>query len=108
MLALPPGEVGLCSVVKAELAFGAFRSNDSRSNLAKVATLFGQLPSLPFDDAAAEIYGQIRATLTAQGNVIGPNDLLIAAITLAHGAILVTRNIHEYSRVSGLSIENWE
>jgi tRNA(fMet)-specific endonuclease VapC len=79
-----------------------------RSNLAKVATLFGQLPSLPFDDAAAEIYGQIRATLTAQGNVIGPNDLLIAAIALANGSILVTRNIHEYSRVSGLSIENWE
>jgi tRNA(fMet)-specific endonuclease VapC len=66
MLALAPGEVGLCSVVKAGLAFGAFRSKDSRTNLAKVATLFGQLPSLPFGDAAAEIYGQIRATLTAQ------------------------------------------
>ena len=108
VLALPPGEVGLCSVVKAELAFGAFRSNDSRLNLAKVASLFGQLPSLPFDDVAAEVYGKIRATLTTQGNLIGPNDLLIAAIAMANRAILVTRNVQEFSRVTGLSVENWE
>lgn len=108
VIALPPGDVGLCSVVKAELTFGAFRSNDSRLNLAKVASLFSQLPSLPFDDAAAEVYGQIRATLTTQGNLIGPNDLLIAAIAMANRAILVTRNIQEFSRVAGLSVENWE
>ncbi len=74
VLAHPPGEVGLCSIVKAELAFGAFRSNNSRFNLVKAASLFGQLPSLPFDDAAAMAYGQIRATLVSQGNSIGSND----------------------------------
>jgi tRNA(fMet)-specific endonuclease VapC len=108
VLAHPPGEVGLCSIVKAELSFGAFRSNNSRVNLTKVASLFGHLPSLPFDDAAAMMYGKIRAMLVTQGNSIGPNDLFIAAIALANNAILVTRNIQEFSRVSGLVIENWE
>ncbi len=50
----------------------------------------------------------IRAELTSKGQLIGPNDLLIAATALAHGAILVTHNTAEFSRVPGLIIEDWE
>lgn len=108
VLVHPPGDVGICSIVQAELAFGAFRSKNPRLNMSKVASLFGQLPSLPFDDAAATIYGQIRAALVAQGNSIGPNDLFIAAIALANGTTVVTGNLQEFSRVPGLLTENWE
>lgn len=63
---------------------------------------------MPFDEAAAVIYGDIRAYLDKQGTPIGGNDLLIAATALAGELILVTRNIREFERVPGLKLEDWE
>ncbi len=63
--------------------------------------------SVPFDDLAADVYGRIRADLERQGQAIGPNDTLIAAIALANGLTIVTHNTAEFSRVSGLLIEDW-
>lgn len=102
------GDVVICSVVKAELIFGALRSVRPQENLSALNAFFSLLPSLPFDDAAAVIYGNIRATLTGTGTPIGPNDLLIASIAVTHRLILVTRNTREFSRISGLRIEDWE
>lgn len=67
-----------------------------------------QFASLPFDDAAAEQYGRIRADLTGRGLVVGGNDLMIAAIAVATGCTLVTHNTAEFSRVVGLAIEDWQ
>ena len=103
-----PDEVTLCSVVRAELIFGALRSRDSAANLAKVAHFLSQFASLPFDDLAADTYGRVRAALSDQGMPIGPNDLLIAAIAQSRGLTLVTHNVAEFSRVPGLPIEDWE
>jgi tRNA(fMet)-specific endonuclease VapC len=64
--------------------------------------------SLPFDDDAAEVYGRIRTQLEKSGKPIGPNDLLIAAIAIAHDATLVTHNTGEFSRVEDLRYEDWE
>ena len=64
--------------------------------------------SLPFDDDAAEAYGQIRAKLEKIGKPIGPNDFLIAAIAVANDVRLVTHNTGEFSRVQGLRIVDWE
>ena len=64
--------------------------------------------SVAFDDAAAQAYGTIRADLEQAGRPIGPNDLMIAAITLASGLTLVTHNTDEFQRVPGLTIEDWE
>jgi tRNA(fMet)-specific endonuclease VapC len=105
---LPPQQIVVCSVVKAELFFGAMRSTDPGRTLAKQQRFLDQFVSLPFDDAAAEEYARVRADLTKQGALIGPNDLLIAAIALAHQTTLVTHNTSEFSRVSGLMIEDWE
>ena len=71
-------------------------------------TFLTGLVSFPFDDPAAEIYGQIRADLENKGTSIGPNDLLIAAIARARGATLVTHNVKEFKRVEGLLFEDWE
>jgi len=64
--------------------------------------------SLPFDDNAARHYADIRHDLETRRQIIGPNDLKIAAICRAHGITLVTSNTDEFNRVSGLLVENWE
>jgi tRNA(fMet)-specific endonuclease VapC len=106
--ATPFAEMRLCSVVKAELYYGARRSARPQENLAKVQAFVQQFISLPFDDVAAEVYADIRAQLEAQGRVIGPNDLMIAAIALTHNLTLVTSTTSEFSRVPGLRLENWQ
>jgi tRNA(fMet)-specific endonuclease VapC len=101
-------DVVLCSVVRAELVFGALKSRDAAENLAKVKQFLSRFLSLPFDDVAANAYGQIRADLTKCGMTIGPNDLMIASIASARDMTLVTHNVGEFSRVPGLKIEDWE
>lgn len=100
--------VFLCSVVKAELKYGALRSRDPADSLAQLERFYRHFPSLPVDDSAAEEYGLIRAELAAQGTPIGPNDLMIAAIARTHDLVLVTHNRTEFERVSGLTTEDWE
>lgn len=75
-----PADIVLCSVVKAELLYGARRSQRMESNLQLLKAFFAPLQSLPFDDECAEHFGQIHADLLNQGKPIGPNDTLIAAI----------------------------
>ena len=103
-----PADIALCSVVKAELLYGARRSQRVEANLQLLKAFFAPLQSLPFDEDCAEHYGKIHADLLTQGKPIGPNDTLIAAVARAHNATLITHNIGEFSRVVGLQIEDWE
>jgi tRNA(fMet)-specific endonuclease VapC len=73
----------------------------------QVRAFCGKYLSLPFDDAAAEEYGKVRSHLASLGTLIGPNDLMIAAIALVHGLTVVTDNTSEFQRVPGLNLENW-
>lgn len=102
-----PGEIALCSVVKAELLFGAHRSSRVDANLQRLKLFFSPLACFPFDDHCAEHYALIRADLAAQGQPIGPNDLMIAATARANDALLVTNNTGEFSRVAGLQLDDW-
>jgi tRNA(fMet)-specific endonuclease VapC len=101
-------DIRLCSVVKAELYFGAERSSRSEENLKLLNELFAGIESFDFDDRAALMYGKIRRDLAAAGTPIGPNDLMIASIALVNNLILVTHNTREFSRVESLKIEDWE
>ncbi len=105
--ALAPEDVVLCSVVKAELLYGARHSERVAANLRRLHGFFAPFECLPFDDAAAEWYGVIRAQLRREGKLIGSNDLMIAATVLAADAVLVTRNEDEFHRVPGLKVEPW-
>ena len=103
-----PAHIALCSVVKAELLYGARKSSRRADNLRLLDRFFMPLTSLPFDDACAEQYGVIRTELETAGTPIGPNDLMIAATALANDATLVTHNLQEFARVPGLRLEDWE
>jgi tRNA(fMet)-specific endonuclease VapC len=105
---LHPEDVVICSITKAELFYGARRSRNPEQVLAKQRLFLEAFQSLPFDDRAAEQYGEIRAVLARAGTPIGPNDLLIAAIALTHDVILVTHNTREFGRVPNLRFEDWE
>jgi len=102
-----PTEVRLCSVVKAELLYGARKSQRVEQNLRTLEILFGLYQSLGFDDEAAHDYGALRAQLEREGRPIGGNDLLIASIAVASDLTVVTRNEREFRRVPGLRVELW-
>jgi tRNA(fMet)-specific endonuclease VapC len=98
----------VCSVVRVELIAGALKSQRPDQNLAAVEEILSDFDSLPLDDAAANRAGRVRAALEGAGTMIGPNDLLIAGIALANNLTLVTNNRGEFSRVTGLRLDNWE
>lgn len=103
-----PDGIALCSVVKAELWYGAQRSSQVADNMRILDRFFEPFYSLPFDDKCVQAFGRIRTELERAGTPIGPYDLLIAATAVANAKTLVTANIREFSRIAGLAIENWE
>ena len=103
-----PTDILLCSVVKAELMYGAYRSFRAAENLRLLDRFFEPFVSLPFDDDCCDAYGRIRSDLARIGKPIGPSDLQIAATAVSNDLTLVTSNTTEFGRVAGLSIENWE
>ncbi len=108
LASISPKEIALCSVVKAEIIYGILKGNYSSQAVALRQNFLTQFVSLPFDDLAADFYGQERARLARLGQSIGPNDLMIASIALANNLTLVTHNTREFSRVANLQFEDWE
>lgn len=102
------GEPDVCTsiIVAAELRYGSTKSGSKRLVRA-VEDLLGEIDVLPFDAPADAEYGEIRSKLESDGQLIGGNDLLIAAHARAVGATIVTANIREFRRVRGLQVENW-
>lgn len=100
------GDVGLCSVVAAELAFGVAKSGSTRNRQA-LEMFLAPLSILPFDEAAVWAYADLRAALERKGSPIGSLDTLIAAHALSLGATLVTNNTREFAKVPGLLLDNW-
>jgi tRNA(fMet)-specific endonuclease VapC len=105
---IPIQEIAVCSIVKAELCFGAMKSANPERNFALQQAFLEQFISLPFDDLAATTFGVIRVQLETRGTPIGSYDLQIAAIALANSLTLVTHNTREFGRVDGLQVEDWQ
>lgn len=100
------GDIGLCSVVAAELAFGVAKSSSARNRQA-LEMFLAPLTILPFDEAAVWTYGDLRADLERRGTPIGSLDTMIAAHALSRQALLITNNLREFSKVPGLQLDNW-
>jgi tRNA(fMet)-specific endonuclease VapC len=104
---LRPGEAGLSVVTYGELLYGAAKSKQRDLALERLHELIALMPALALPEEAAEAYGTIRAELESKGEMIGNNDLWIAAHAMAVGLTLVTNNEREFGRVHGLKIQNW-
>jgi len=100
------GDIGLCSVVAAELAFGVAKSGSARNRQA-LEMFLAPLAILPFDEPAFWAYGDLRADLERRGTPIGLLDTMIAAHALSHLATLITNNTRDFALVPSLRVENW-
>ena len=110
ILSTQQDSVFLCSMVLAELLYGAIRSGKANeaANQKAIALLQKAFPCLAFDEKASRHYARIRSDLQASGQMIGPNDLIIASIAMANDATLVTHNSSEFRRIPGLTLEDWQ
>lgn len=106
--AIPKNDKYLCSIVVGELYYGAYKSLRVDENMQHFEQFIARFHLLNYDLEAARHFGKIRAELARKGTPIGPYDLQIAAIALANQCTLVTHNTAEFSRISGLVLEDWE
>jgi len=107
IMSLNPENIKIPAMVKAELLYGAEKSQKVKDNSEKVKQFLLPFEIIPFDDKAAEEYSKIRSRLERTGILIGPNDLIISATVLSNDGILVSNNDKEFKRVPGLNTENW-
>jgi tRNA(fMet)-specific endonuclease VapC len=104
---VPLQEQAVSVVTVAELLYGARLSADPTRARQAFDVFIRHLAVHEWTKEAAEDYAEIRADLRKRGQMIGANDLLIAAHALCLDAILVTNNVREFGRVRGLQVENW-
>ena len=104
---LRSGEAALSVITYGELLYGAAKSAQRTAALERLRELVHFLPALALPESAAETCGAIRAELEAKCEMIGNNDLWIAAHAVASGLTLVTNNEKEFRRVRGLKVQNW-
>ena len=107
LLATPPGEIGLPTIVLFELEVGIGKSNAPQKRKAQLKELTSLIKMIPFGYEEARCAAEIRVKLEKRGLPIGPYDILIAASALANHWTLVTHNRDEFGRVNGLKIEDW-
>ena len=102
-----PGDLCISAITMAELEYGVFNSSKPKQNRLALLMFLSNIEVIPFDMDAAKVYGQIRHDLKEKGELIGANDLLIAAHAKSLGFTLITNNTREYGRVEGLKLNNW-
>jgi tRNA(fMet)-specific endonuclease VapC len=99
--------MAISSITLSELMYGAEKSLNTDKNLEAVEEFVSHLEILPYDAKASQHYGQLKAALEKKGQIIGENDIHIAAHAISHGLILVSSNVREFKRVPNLALENW-
>ena len=105
--ATPPSSIAISAITRGELFVGSAKSQQRDRTRDRQVELLARFASLPYDDRAAEQYGDIYGPLEAAGLRIDKPDAQIAAIARVHNLIVVTRNTDHFSRVPGLPIEDW-
>ena len=102
-----PDEICISSITMAELEYGIHNSSKPEQNRIALMMFLSDISVLPFDSDCTFEYGKLRHELKIQGNIIGANDMLIAAHAKSLGLILVTHNTKEFSRITDLKLEDW-
>jgi tRNA(fMet)-specific endonuclease VapC len=106
--ALTRGEpVAVSSIALFELWYGVAKSARAAANTERLAVFLAPLETLPFDDDDARAAGAVRAALEQAGTPIGAYDTLLAGQAIRRDLVLVTANVAEFARVTGLTWQNW-
>jgi len=101
------GDIGISSITLSELRYGVAKSAHQEENTKALDEFITPLEVVSFDEEAAHVYGDIRATLEKVGTPIGSMDMLIAAHAVSLGIPLVTNNAKEFIRIPALTIIDW-
>ena len=101
------GDIGISSITLSELRYGVAKSTHQEKNTKALDEFITPLEVVSFDEEAAHVYGDIRATLEKAGTPIGSMDMLIAAHAVSLGIPLVTNNAREFVRIPTLNIIDW-
>jgi tRNA(fMet)-specific endonuclease VapC len=104
---LQAGDSCISVVVYGELMHGVEKSSQSEHTLQLVLAILKDIPVLPLTIEAARLFGYLSAYLERGGQIIGTNDLWIAAHALTENLTLITSNEKEFRRIPGLKVENW-
>ena len=107
LAAVPPADCAVSVVTVYELFTGVAKCREPERERAKVLRLLAAMNVLSFDEPAAKRAAEVRAGLEAAGQICGPYDLLIAGHALSVGLSVATNNVAEFSRISGLPVEDW-
>ena len=102
-----PRKIKIPAIVLAELLHGAYHSKRVEKNLRDTLDFVLDFEIIPFDKFEADAYGQILASLERKGQVIGSNDIMIAATAFIRNATLITNNTREFSRIDSLKLDDW-
>ena len=100
-------QIGISSITLSELLYGVSKSSKPEQNQIALSQFVAPLEILPYDDGAAQCYGDLRAGLEKQGIPIGSLDMLIAAHAISLNSVLITNNEKEFIRIPNLKIDNW-
>jgi tRNA(fMet)-specific endonuclease VapC len=107
LISIAPNEIVIPSIVKAELLLGAYKSKNKKVNIEKVERFLEPFEIVAFEDLMTYVYAEIRNKTEKKGEIVGPNDLLIASIVKFGDGVLVTHNVKEFKRIEGLRIDDW-
>jgi tRNA(fMet)-specific endonuclease VapC len=101
------GELAIPTIVLYELEYGTLRSQFPTRRRRQLQDGLQYIQHVPFDSNAARAAANIRVELESHGLTIGPLGILIAGTAISRGAVLVTNNAAEFSRVPGLRVMDW-
>lgn len=107
LLSKNPEDIKISAIVKAELLYGAEKSQTREKTKEKIYEFLLPFEIVGFNDEATEIYGKTREYLEKKGLIIGPNDLILASTVIGYNGTLITNNVKEFKRIKELKIENW-
>ncbi len=105
--ALPMRDCGISVIVRGELEYGVLHSRRVEGNRIALDHFLAEVPVIGIDSSVGRIYGALREHLSRTGNLIGPNDLWIAAHALVLNLPLISHNLSEFGRVPDLTVESW-
>jgi tRNA(fMet)-specific endonuclease VapC len=101
------GELHISVVTLGELLSWTLRANCPHRYHASLQQFLGDVNVVDVDEQVAQRFGEIRAHLFDHGTPVASIDVLIGATALIHDLTMVTHNVQHFSKIPGLTVEDW-